>query len=393
MTGALGSDIEMLGNIAVVPTILEVVTRTTGTGFAAVAKVTAARWVACGVLDNIDFGLKSGGELPVETTICHEIRQKPEIIVINDVANDPRFCSHHTPATYGFQSYISMPIVLPDGTFFGTLCAIDPNPHVLDTPAIIGMFRAFAELIAFHVAAHLRVAESDAALSTQMEIATLREQFIAVLGHDLRNPLASIDAGTRLLLGRDMDEKSTRILGMMQHSTQRMSRLIDDVLDFARGRLGGGFVLSADPQRPLRPELEHVIAELLAKAPDREIAFTCGDLDAVQCDASRIAQLLSNLLGNALTHGATEAPIRVYADAIDRCFVLWVANAGSPIKDEVRENLFQPFFRGEARSTAQGLGLGLFIAAEIARAHQGILEVASNESETRFTFRMPLTPA
>lgn len=122
------TDVVAVESIAAVPTILDVVCQTTGMGFAAIARVTDDRWVACAVKDDIAFGLEPGGELSLETTICHEIRQSGTAVVIDHVAEDPAFCGHHTPARYGFQSYISMPIVLPDGTFFGTLCAIDPSP-------------------------------------------------------------------------------------------------------------------------------------------------------------------------------------------------------------------------------------------------------------------------
>src|ERR1700683_3504686 len=108
------SEIERVRRIAAVPTILDVVCRTTGMRFAAVARVTEDRWIACSVLDEIDFGLKPGGELTAETTICHEIRQSREPVVINNVAEDKAWCGHKTPAMYGFQSYISVPIVLAD---------------------------------------------------------------------------------------------------------------------------------------------------------------------------------------------------------------------------------------------------------------------------------------
>jgi hypothetical protein len=106
------ADIESVSRIEAVPTILDVVCRTTGMGFAAVTRVTDDRWIACGVLDQISFGLKPGGELKVETTICHEIRQSREAVIINNVAEDEAWYTHNTPAMYGFQSYISMPIIL-----------------------------------------------------------------------------------------------------------------------------------------------------------------------------------------------------------------------------------------------------------------------------------------
>ena len=109
------ADIDAVGAIDAVPTILNVVCRVTGMGFAAVARVTEERWICCAVNDEIQFGLQPGGELKVETTICHEMRQSREAVVIDHVAEDELYCRHHTPAMYGFQSYISMPIFLKDG--------------------------------------------------------------------------------------------------------------------------------------------------------------------------------------------------------------------------------------------------------------------------------------
>jgi len=385
------SDIQAIQRIDAVPSILEVVCRTTGMGFAAIARVTEQRWIACAVKDDIRFGLEPGGELKVETTICHEIRQSGSAVVIDHVAEDQAFCGHPTPAMYGFQSYISMPIVRRDGSFFGTLCAIDPRPAVLKTPQTIGMFRLFADLIAFHLDTVDRLATSETDLVGVNREAELREQFIAVLGHDLRNPLASIRAGTELLQRRMPEPHAQETLRLMQGSVSRMSALIDDVLDFARGRLGAGIGLSRSAAS-LEPVLRQVVAELQATAPDRQIECDFVLDRAVDCDPVRIGQLFSNLLANALSHGAAATPIRVRARAGDETFELSVGNAGDPIPPETLEKLFQPFFRGATRSSRQGLGLGLYIAFEIARAHGGTLEATSSSEETSFTLRMPSRP-
>ncbi len=382
-------DVDAVAKIAAVPAILDVVCRTTGMGFAAVARVTEARWIACGVQDNIAFGLQPGGELEVKTTICDEIRASREPVVIDHVAEDPVYAGHHTPALYGLQSYISVPIVLADGRFFGTLCAIDPKPHRLNTPETIGMFKLFAELIAFHLDAHERLAASDARLLDEKRASELREQFIAVLGHDLRNPLASIDGGMRLIGKTPLTPRATELVGMIQTSVRRMAGLIDNVLDFAHGRLGGGLAATRQPVL-LGPALEHVVTELRTAHPGRTIE-TEFSLDApVDADPARLGQLLSNLLANALTHGAANRPVTVRALTRDGVFQLSVANHGEPISAAAMERLFQPFERGAVRPSLQGLGLGLYISAEIARAHGGALEVASTPEETRFTFRMPI---
>lgn len=391
MVHDLAPDIAAVGAIAAVPNILEVVCRTTGMGFAAIARVTEDRWVACAVRDDIAFGLKPGGELRVETTICHEIRAVPEPVVIDHVDQHPQYRDHHTPRQYGFQSYISMPIILPGGRFFGTLCAIDPRPARVSSPEVVGMFRLFAELIAFHLDAHHRVQASEDALARERETAELRDQFIAVLGHDLRNPLAAISSGTRLLLSREPDSFSVQLIGMMQGSVTRMTGLIENVLDFARGRLGGGIALVRQADEPLAPLLLQVVAEMRVAEPDRTIEAQI-DLPArLHGDPRRIAQLFSNLLGNALTHGATGEPVRARAQVVAGMLEISVANAGEPIAEEKQARLFQPFFRGS--TTEHGLGLGLYISSEIAKAHGGHIDLRSGPEETVFTFRMPVADA
>ncbi|HZY19222.1 MAG TPA: ATP-binding protein [Ramlibacter sp.] len=158
-TGSLQQDIEAVASIDAVPLILEVLTRTTGMGFAAVARVTDQQWICCAVRDEIAFGLGVGGELQLQTTICNEIRQSGEAVVIDDVAADPHFRTHHTPAMYGFRSYISVPIYRRDGEFFGTLCAIDPAPARLTGQPSVAMFRAFADLIGQQLDAQDKAAE------------------------------------------------------------------------------------------------------------------------------------------------------------------------------------------------------------------------------------------
>jgi signal transduction histidine kinase len=373
-----------------VPTILDIVCSTTGMGFAAVARVTEDRWIACQVLDNVDFGLPAGGELKVETTLCHEVRQHHHIVVIDNVAEDPVYSGHHTPAIYGLQSYISVPIILPDGTFFGTLCAIDSKPHRLNVPQILGTFKLFAELIAYHLDAESKLKAARTDLLDERAASVLREQFIAVLGHDLRNPLASIASGTRILLKEPQTERAQSVLTLVKGSVLRMSGLIDNVLDFARGRLGGGLGLERVPGTLLNPTLEQVVAEIVSAHPERRFETRIDLPDDLHVDHGRIGQMLSNMLGNAVTHGSPQEPIRVSAGIRDNALHMSVSNGGEPIPDAARAQLFQPFSRGIAGTSQQGLGLGLYIASQIAEAHNGRLEVASDERETRFTFVMPI---
>jgi len=390
---SFSEDIAIIQSIPAVPSILDVICRTTGMGFAAVARVTEERWVACSVLDNIHFGMKAGSELVLETTICHEIRQVKRPVVIDHVDQDEVYRDHHTPRQYGFQSYISVPIFLPGGEFYGTLCAIDPKPALVNTPAVIGLFTLFAELIGFHIDTTRKLASSQAQLLIERQASELREQFIGVLGHDLRTPLGAITIGAALLKRSSLDNDQQEAVAMLQRSAVKMSGLIDDTMDFARGRLGGGITIESRSDIPFEKILRQVVEEARTLWPTRPIETHFENHESVHFDEKRLAQLFTNLLTNAMTHGTSTGPVRVSGVSRHGKFVLSVANAAPPIAPEVLSRLFEPFSRGGAQNYRQGLGLGLYISSEIAKSHGGTLEATSDTAETRFTFTMPsLTP-
>lgn len=152
MTDPVHQEALALAHDQTVEQILQEVCRMTGMGFAAVARVTEDRWIACQVLDKIEFGLRPGDELEVATTICDDIRKTTTMVVIDDAGEDEQWRTHHTPKLYGFKSYISVPIILPDGSFFGTLCAIDPSRRELRGSAAVSVMQDFAAQIAEIVA-------------------------------------------------------------------------------------------------------------------------------------------------------------------------------------------------------------------------------------------------
>ncbi|ALH79847.1 GAF domain-containing sensor histidine kinase [Sphingopyxis macrogoltabida] len=383
------SSVEAIRAIDVVPAILDTVCRVTGMGFAAIARVTEARWVACSVKDDIAFGLEPGGELKLETTICHEIRDSRQAVVIPDVARDAVYRNHHTPAHYGFRSYISFPIVLRDGRFFGTLCAIDPEPRDLDRPEVGNIFRMFADLIGFHLGMGQELSETQADLGRERQTGIQREQFIAVLGHDLRNPLAALEAGLSLMKRAPDQKRAEFIMSAMQTTIDRMNAMVGNILDFARGRLVGDLPLRFKAESA-EAIVTQIVNELAIAHPDREIVLHCDSATPLMCDAQRIGQLVSNLVGNALTHGEQGTPVVVACRESDDEFTLSVTNNGPEIPMQVRETLFQPFEQGAESHASGSLGLGLYIASTIAKAHGGSLTVQSSPTETRFAFRMSL---
>lgn len=393
MRQSIAEDVATIGRISAVPAILQVISESTGMGFAAVARVTETSWTACSVLDKLGFGLKPGDELELATTICHEIHisHQRQPVIIDSVSQDEFYRSHHTPRIYKFESYIAVPVFLSNGEFFGTICALDPKPAHLTGTSIEAMMTSFARLLAIQIEAEEHLERARADLRAEREVSELREQFIAVLGHDLRNPLFAITASAELLLRKPLDQKQRQIVQHILTSGRRAAQLVDDVLDFARGRLGHGIPLSIRACTDLNEALHHVVSEVQRVHPTRRIRSRIGGLEAIRCDRERIAQLLSNLVANAINHGDNRGPVKVAARVEEGKFLIRVSNQGEPIPESVLPQLFLPYSRPGTDLPQAGLGLGLYIASQIAVAHGGRLDVHSTrEDGTTFTFNMPL---
>jgi signal transduction histidine kinase len=384
------ADIALIGRISAVPAILQVVRELTGLRFAAVARVTEDSWTACAVLDQLNFGLQVGGELEVTTTLCHEIRQARQSVVIDKASEDPRYRDHHTPRIYQFESYISVPIFRTDGRFFGTLCALDPLPAQLKSSTSQSTMESFARMLALQIEVEENQQHTELALKQERENSQQRDRFIAVLGHDLRNPLFAISAGAEMLLRKLPDPANQQRVQHILTSAQRATRLVDDVLDFARGSFGLGIPVNIAPCADLDAALRHVISEVQSVHPNRVINSSIGDLHNVPCDRERVAQLLSNLVANAVVHGDPQGPVEVNAQTNDGHFVLSVKNQGL-IAEDALAYLFRPYSRPASDTPQTGLGLGLYIASQIAQSHGGKLDVVSTAIQgTTFTFSLPV---
>jgi signal transduction histidine kinase len=388
----IAQDIEAVGRIEAVPTLLQVLCDTTGMGFAAVARVTEGTWTACAVQDRIEFGLQPGGQLPVHTTLCSEARAANTPIFIDRASVDPKYSNHHTPKIYNIESYVSVPIVFKDGRYFGNLCAIDPRPALVTDPKVIFMFTRFAQLIALQLENEFARERDQAELLDERAVGELREQFMAILGHDLRNPLQAFFAGCSLLMRKLEDEPLRDLVTRMNANAQRMSALINDVLDFARGRLGQPIGLTLTENAALEVSLTAVVRELQDAQPQRQIISDIRVDQPVTCDVPRIQQVVSNLIANALTHGAAGSPVKFTAKVAGDWLLLQVWNAGNPIAPENIAKIFAPFWRHTTSSHREGLGLGLHICSQIIAAHHGVLTATSTpQTGTLFTARLPRT--
>ena len=233
--------------------------------------------------------------------------------------------------------------------------------------------------------------ENEARLKTREQEAKLREQVLAMLGHDLRNPLAAITAALRMALKEDQTDRGRHVLTLASDAARRMNGLIHDISDFTRIRLGDGIELQERSS-----DIGEIIADAVSEArllhPSALIVTDLELVSRIRCDSDRIQQLLGHLLDNAIRHGRTAHPIRVIARQSEDASTIAVENDGEAIPPSVLPLLFRPFFRHETSSAGAGLGLGLHISREIAQAHGGTLSVTSTEDATVFTLTLPHRP-
>jgi len=251
------------------------------------------------------------------------------------------------------------------------------EPHVLRSKA-----QVFFQL-------HRQKQQLDVNLYELAETLRLNEVFAAVLGHDLRNPLSAIVASAHVLqLSKD---ETARTMGQrVLSSSRRMARLIDDLLDFSRARLGGGITVRPEPG-DLGELLRRVLQEHQAAAPQRQIDLTQEGSLRGDYDGERVAQIASNLVGNALQHGSDDGVIRVILDGGHPTQVRFSVSNPGEIPAKLLDDIFQPF-RGRRETVSErggGLGLGLYIVHELARAHGGKVEVTTGAGSTCFTVVLP----
>jgi len=377
-----------VGQIGAINGILQILCTHTRMRVGAVARVTQDAWQALAVHNELGRGLAVGDYLDVDTTLCKLVRDECAVLTINDVRSDTDFITRSPPDVQGFRSYAAAPILLADGSFFGTLCTFDPRPTNVEDPTLVGMFLAYAALIGHMLDAELEVSRTRENLGRERRLGAAREQFMAVVAHDLRNPLSAA-AGIGYLLARTADERTRSLGERLQGITARMSGLVDDLTDHARGQSGSGIPVSLALETNLSAKLEAVVEETRAARPGREIRSSF-QFSAVECDAGRMQQTLSNLLANAIAYGSPDDPAVVEGFCTDGQAVLIVTNWGSVIPETQLSQVFDPYWRGLDDQGHSHMGLGLHICQQIAKAHRGVISVASSaEMGTRFEVRWP----
>ncbi|RKG92465.1 GAF domain-containing sensor histidine kinase [Corallococcus terminator] len=384
------ADVEAVSRIDAVKTVLRVLTQTTGLRLAVVARVTPESWTCCAVLDEMNFGLQTGDTLVISTTFCNTVRGLGTPLLVNHASRDPRFKDHPAPKMYGIESYIAVPLYRRNGDFFGVMCALDAKPADL-TEDKLEVFRHLGDLVGHQLEQEEALNERDTQLLSAHEAALLREQLMGIVSHDLRNPLNAISlAATTLMRRTDLDDRARRGLRRILDSSDRANRLILDLLDFTHVRTGLALTVKRKAV-DLHEITQQVVDEVQLTSPGRTLDVVCEGDARGMWDPDRIAQVLTNLLTNAVQYSAPSARIFVETRGEAEAVVLSVTNAGTPIPKELLPVLFEPMTRGTTEGTERrSVGLGLFIVNQIARAHGGHVDVVSTaEAGTTFRVRLP----
>jgi len=309
-------------------------------------------------------------------------------LLINHASDDPRFKQHPGLHIYGIESYIAVPLNRRDGSYFGTLCALDPLPATLSEDDFT-IFHLLAQLIGFELEAdekqHLREAELRGL-----------EDLIAIAGHDLRQPLTVLQGRIQLLARRINKGAGTEVvlvgLDELQQQTTRALLLSDMLLDVARMQAGGFSLDYTDFD--LVALIQQVLDDSRAIAPSHRFILDAPGICRIQADERRLLLVLSNLLTNATKYApAASGPITVYLSATPEVCTITVSDSGIGVPDAALTHLFERHYRASnaVERGLSGSGLGLYSAKQVITAHAGSIEAAhSPTSGLAITVTLPL---
>jgi signal transduction histidine kinase len=388
-------DLEIIQRIPIVPTILEVICQTTGMGFAAVARVTDSRWLACSVRDEINFGLKPGGELPLDTTLCNEVKDKGAEIVIDNVSEDETYAAHHTPKLYGLQSYIAYPITLKNGKFFGTLCAIDPRPANLKEAKIAKMFSLFADLLSFHIQSLDLMEKSQQDLeNASRDLTYAREenlQYQHISAHTLREPLRKILIYGDMLVNAipaDVPASYNEVVLKIRRFARDLDRKVNAVADIARLRGAAEDSATVDLNIVARAAADEIKNKF-----SQHFNINIETLPVIQGYPGLLGVLFYHLFHNAVQFAkpGTEASVTVAAQSIGDDVSITVIDQGVGIEEYRLKSIFNFFEHSGGSDRYASLGTGLSSARRIVHLHKGQISASCSAGVgTVFTILLPV---
>jgi signal transduction histidine kinase len=397
-TDNLFNDFEAIRQIPIVPAMLEVICQTTGMGFAAIARVTNERWLACSVRDEVGFGLREGGELNIKTTLCSEIRDHQKPIIIDHFEEDSCYKNHHTPKTYGLQSYISFPIILKDGTFFGTLCAIDSKPAGLNNTKIIGMFTMFADLLSFHLQS-LDVLERSYITTKELQekntiltaVNTDLDSIVHTASHDLKSPIANMEGLLNILYATVAEDKISKdkinqLIGLLKTSFKRFEVTLKDLTSIVETEYDS---LAEQSEKVNIVELiENLKEDLnpLIEESNAKIEVIGLEVFSINFPKKNFRSIIYNLLSNAIKYRSPDRSPEIVVDvgSVNGKIILSVTDNGLGIPSDKLEKVFTIYNR--FHDHVEGSGLGLYIVKRIVDTAKGQIGVKSSlDKGTTFT--------
>ena len=381
-TSSLQKDIDDIQSINIVPTILDVICRSTGMGFAAIARVTEEKWITCGVLDTVPLGLSVGDELEINDTFCKQVRESNRLVIMDHAAKDKVYCHHKIPKMYGFQSYISVPILRKNGEFFGTLCALDPKPNKVNNPQVIAMFTMFCEMLAFHLDAIDTMQKQGQALKRkESELATY--DFIS--SHDLQEPLRKIQILSSAIENNEapnLSDAGKKYFSSIKNAATRMRTILNDLLSYSE--------TSFNSNRFKEVELSALVkrskSRLAKQFEHTKTRWGMDDLCQLNVVPIQIEQLFYNMFSNCINFKSPERDLHIQLNTsknlgsafnvhglqsnVMYCEIT-VKDNGIGFEQQYADRMFQLFKRLSTDEHNKGTGIGLAIVKRIVENHQG----------------------
>jgi phosphoserine phosphatase RsbU/P len=308
----------------------------------------------------------------------------PSVVAVQDTAGNP-VPVDQMPISSALRGEtvraIELAVVPQDGSTRYVRVSAVPLRDARDQ--VVSAVVAFDDVTNDHVAAAERAAAAE-----------FQHYVLGIVSHDLRTPIQTVSMGVDAIRIHAADNpKAMQVASLMDSTTRRMKGIIEQLLDVTRARLGGGI-----PVQPAETDLDNVVSTVLQELslayPTAKIEPKLSPVRGLW-DPDRLAQVVSNLVGNAIQHGASAAPVYVETDRDGEQALLRVTNHNKdlPLDDEKIATIFRPFAGRQRTSASQGLGLGLYITNEILRAHHGAISVTSDPSTTTFVVRLPLSSA
>lgn len=398
MNAPLPTEVVAPRSLDCLPSILKALCSLTGMPFAALAHVHGTQWRACAMIDGLDTGLQVNDVLDVDTTFCQAVQTSHDVLDCPNIEPAALSGENHIGRKFNIRSYFAYPVYWSDGAFFGTLCTMDIKPSAGVGPAAVEAIKAFSEIIGstlcHSLAGEPGRASSPGERGASHENVTMISRVLSVLGHDLRNPMHSLMAAIEMMHTKPLDPRAQRLLGMVEGSANRLSDLARLTLDFAKLQLVGQLPLQIEPADDLQARLEGAIAEVARHYPQRPIQSLLEGCAGVLCDSTRLSQAVGLVLQHAVKHAAPEQAIEVRTKSVGgEYFQITVVTPGHILDDALLPHLFDPFYQIDGEPKTAQLGIGLYIAAEIAKYHGGSLVARKDESgHVAFDFHVAQVP-